>query len=295
MPQVSVIVLTYNPDNRKLRQTLSAIAGQQDISLEVLISDDGSANKDFSFLPDFMASLSVTNYRLLEHPENRGTVESCRSAVAAATGAYVFLTSPGDNLFDPFVLRDFYGFAQKTGARVAFGNAVFYNTASGIPKVCRTVGTPADPTLYAPEVSLAQAKTAFFGGQWIIGASYFRSREAMKEWLDRISGLSKYMEDTPTSAFALAEGYKIFYYDRNVVWYEDGTGVSTGTNEKWKKLLHRDALQSFRKLKQQNPKDPYVDLAYHNLAEENRIKRILYRLVAHPLLSVRIVKLRNRL
>ena len=54
MTQISVIVLTYNPDNAKLRRTLAAAAAQQDVTMEVIISDDGSAKKDFSFLPDYI-------------------------------------------------------------------------------------------------------------------------------------------------------------------------------------------------------------------------------------------------
>ena len=294
MPQVSVIVLTYNPDNRKLRQTLTAIAAQTDVSLEIIISDDGSARKDFSFLPDFMASLGVRDYTLLEHTENRGTVQSCRSAVAAATGEYVFLTSPGDYLFDPFALRDLYRFTKDSGVAITFGNAVFYAATEGTPRLTRPFGTPAVPTLYAPGASQSQIKTAFFGGNWIIGASYFRHRELMNTWLKKISDTAKYMEDTPPSAFALAEGHSICYYDRNVVWYEDGTGVSTGASEKWKKLLHQDALLSFRKLKQLYPKDPYVDLTCCNLAIDSRIKRILYKFALHPLLSVRIAMNRRK-
>ena len=294
MPQVSVIVLTYNPDNIKLRQTLTAIAAQEDISLEIIISDDGSARKDFSFLQEFMTSLGVTSYTLLEHTENRGTVQSCRSAVAAATGEYVFLTSPGDYLFDKFVLRDFYRFVKKTGTAVAFGNAVFYAATDGKPQLTRTFGTPAVPELYAPGASQSQIKTAFFSNNWIIGASYFRDRALMHTWLEQISDTAKYMEDSPTSAFALAEGHSIFYYDRNVVWYEDGTGVSTGANEKWKKLLHQDALLSFRKLKTLYPKDPYVDLSYCNLAVDSRIKRLIYKFTLHPVLSVKIALNRTK-
>lgn len=284
MPQVSIIVLTYNPDNRKLRQTLSMIAAQKDVSLEVIISDDGSSRKDYSFLPDFMAALGIRNYQLLDHKENRGTVQSCLRAVEAASGEYVFLTSPGDHLFDSYVLRDFYRFAQKNQAELCFGNAVFYTNDNGIPRTTRACGTPAAPQLFAPDSPWA--KSAFFCGNWVIGASYFRSRALARSCLEQLADTAKYMEDTPTTAFALAEGHSLCYFDRNVVWYEDGTGVSTGANEKWNKLLHQDALQSFAKLKRLYPKDPCVDLAYYNLAQSNRFKRIARRLLRHPILAV---------
>lgn len=283
MPQVSVIVLTYNPDNAKLRRTLAAAARQQEVDMELIISDDGSARKDFSFLPEYMDSLGVKNYRLLEHTPNRGTVQSCRKAVEAATGEYVFLTSPGDYLFDPLALRDAYRFAVENKASVCFGNAVFYNET----ELTRQVGVPASPGLYAPGATMEQIKTCFFGGMWVIGAAYFRSRETALRQLREISDTAVYMEDTPTTMFALAEGENLCYMDRNLVWYEDGIGVSTGASDKWTKLLHKDLLTSIEKLKSQYPRDPWVDLAYINAAESNRKKRLIKKLLKHPLLTVR--------
>lgn len=288
MPQVSVVVLTYNPDNRKLRQTLTAAAAQKDVSFEIIISDDGSARKDFSFLPEFMQSLQVENYRLLAHEENRGTVESCLSAVREATGKYVFLTSPGDYLFDEYVLRDFCAFAEKHSAKLCFGNAVFYNADGKEAVLTKTFGSPVQPHFYDPHACRKTAKLSFFGGNWVIGASYFRERNLLLEGLEQIRGESKYTEDTPTTAFAMAAGEQLCYFDRNVVWYEDGTGVSTGASEKWKKLLHEDALRSFRKLKTIYPRDPYVDITYRNLSVDNRWKRIAGKLLRHPVLIAQL-------
>lgn len=290
MPQVSVVVLTYNPDNRKLRQTLTAIAAQQDVSLEVLISDDGSGQKDFAFLPGFMEQLGLTDYRLLAHEENRGTVESCLSAVREARGEYVFLTSPGDFLYDDHTLCALYRFSREQSCQICFGNAVFYAPEDGAPVLTKTVGSPAQPGLYAPGVPERTVKASFFGGNWIIGASYFRSREPFLACLEQIRGEAKYMEDTPATAFALADGQRLCYLDRNVVWYEDGTGVSTGASEKWRKLLHQDALRCFTKLKERYPNDPYVDITLRNLSVSSRPRRILGNFLRHPLVMLQLAK-----
>lgn len=286
MTQISVIVLTYNPNEIKLRQTLAAVAAQKDISLEIIIGDDGSAQKDFSFLPDFMKELKVENYLLVDNQENRGTVQNCFDAIKVATGRYVFLTSPGDFLFDSYVLRDFYQFAEKNNAKLCFGNAVFYAKGEGKPKLTRKVGRPEIPMVYSPGKSLKAINTAFFGGSWIIGASYFRERELALETLKQIADTAKYVEDTTSTAAALAEGYRICYYDRNVIWYEDGTGVSTGGNDKWNRILRQDLKKSFEKLKKQYPKNPYLDFACRNLQENNRVRRILGNLICHPIVMV---------
>lgn len=289
MTQVSVVVLTYNPDPVKLRQTLTAAARQTGVQTEIVISDDGSTQKDFSFLPGFMGSLSFENYRLLEHRENRGTVRSCLDAVSAATGEYVFLTSPGDLLYDDHTLEAMVRFSQDHSADLCFGNAVFYGPGENGPHLTREKGCPSAPQLYDPGASSATGRIAFFGGNWVIGASYFRKRALLLETLRQICDTSKYMEDTPTTAFALAAGHRLFHCNRNIVWYEDGTGVSTGNNDKWAKLLHQDALLSFQKLKGQYPKDPYVDITCRNLSQPDRKKRILGNLLRHPVLMSRLL------
>ena len=288
MPQVSVIVLTYNPNPVKLRQTLAAITTQRSVDLEIIISDDGSSKKDFSFLSTYMDSLNTKNYQLLEHTTNRGTVANCLSAVKAAMGEYIFFTSPGDLLFDEYVLRDFYQFAKQNHTPLCFGNVVFYNLTADGPKITREFGTPAHPQLYKSGISLSQNETAFFGGNWVIGASYFRSRDIALKYLEKISDSSVYMEDTPSTAFALADGLRLSYFDRNILWYEDGSGVSTGTNNKWEFLLKKDLQLSLSKLKAHYPANPYIDIAYRNATIDNRNKRILGNLLRHPITMLRL-------
>lgn len=288
MPQISVIVLTYNPNPVQLRQTLAAITAQLGVDLEIIISDDGSSKKDFSFLSTYMDSLNAKNYRLLEHTTNHGTVANCLSAVKTAMGKYIFFTSPGDLLFDEYVLRDFYQFAEQNHTPLCFGNAVFYHLTTEGPKITREFGTPAHPQLYKSGTSLSQNKTAFFGGNWVIGASYFRSKDIALKYLEKISDSSVYMEDTPSTAFALANGLRLCYFDRNIVWYEDGSGVSTSSNNKWELLLKKDLQRSLSTLKAHYPANPYVDVAYRNATIDNRIKRILGNLLHHPIIMLRL-------
>lgn len=285
MPQVSVIVLTYNPDPEKLRKTLEAAVRQQDVSLEIIISDDGSAQKDFSFLPDFFASRSFTDYKLVENPQNRGTVYNCYAGVSAASGEYVFLTSPGDILFDDTTMSRFYQFAAQRKAQLCFGNAVRYALVEGQVQRTSRYSIPAAPDIYGAGSSLRRQKCGFFGDNFIIGASYFRSREFAGRYFEKLLDVSKYMEDTPSTMFALADGIPVHYYDSNIVFYEDGTGVSTGVNEKWQKLLHQDLVQSLEKLHAHKPRDPYVKIALKNASEALRWKRMAYRFLAHPFIS----------
>jgi len=124
--QVSVVIATYNPNNQALRSTLDSIVCQKGTSLEIIITDDGSQQKDFSWLPAYFDGHGIRQYRIIEHPENQGTVRNYLSAVIAATGEYVFGISPGDMIYDEHVLADFYRFARQNNAAICFGNAVYY-------------------------------------------------------------------------------------------------------------------------------------------------------------------------
>lgn len=290
MTQVSIIVLTYNPDNDKLRRTLEAAIAQRDINVEIIISDDGSAQKDFSFLPEFFAAHGFTSYRLVENPENKGTVYNCYAGIQAASGEYVFLTSPGDILFDSHTIADFYSFAKAQNASLCFGNSVYYCVDAGKVRLTAQHGAPLDPLRYLPHTDIKTQKAAFFGGDWIIGAAYFRSRKFALELFQKLLDVSIYMEDTPSTMLALAQGVKLNYLDRNIVWYEHGTGVSTGASEKWKQRLNQDLRNSLDMIYKNHAKDPWVHLARINISAENKAKRLLSKLFFHPLLTLSVLK-----
>lgn len=286
MCQVSVVVLTYNPDGEKLRQTLRGVLAQTGVALELILCDDGSARKDFSFLPEFLGDRLP--WKLIENPENRGTVYNCYSGIEAARGEYVFLTSPGDILFDSDTLHRFYTFAKAQNAPLCFGNAVRYGVSEGKPYRTAPYSIPPCPEVY--KGSLRQQKISFFGDNLIIGACYFRSRELALRLLQPFLGLCKYMEDTPTTMLALLEGIPLAYLDSNIIFYEDGTGVSTGGNTKWKKLLHADLSAALRLLREKFPKDACLQIACGNALCENRIRRIASRFLRHPIYSLAMLR-----
>jgi glycosyltransferase involved in cell wall biosynthesis len=261
---------------------LRSIVQQQGGNYEIVICDDGSAKKDFSFLPAFFEKYGIQNYKIVENEVNQGTVRNCLSGVMAASGEYVFLTSPGDLLFDDSVIRDFYQFAQKNKVEMCFGNAIYYRDENGIAKQTRTVGKPEIPQIYGLKVPLSIAKASYANGNWVIGASYFRKREMALKYFAEIAETSVYMEDTTSTAFALVDGIRLWYYDRNMIWYEDGAGVSTTGDQKWRTILQKDLTKSLEKLKMLHVGDAYADVMYQNCCIQNAYKRIIYKWCHHP-------------
>lgn len=279
--QVSVIVLTYNPDLQKLCNTLNAVINQKGVDFELIIADDGSRNPQLAAAEGYLQEQGFTNYRLVANAQNKGTVQNCISGLAVATGQYVFFTSPGDILFDERVLADFFAFAQQQNTPLCFGNAVHYDCPNGKPVLTSDYTTPANPDVFNPNRSLSFRKSCYCNRSWITGAVFFRERILAQKYFNAIAATSVYTEDTPSTLFAMAEQTVPAYYNRNMVWYESG-GVSTGGNSKWTALIDRDICLSVRALKAQYPHDPFVDVAYINATVQNRYGRILRKLICHP-------------
>lgn len=285
--QVSIILLTYYPDPFQLRQSLIAAAQQTGVEFEIIVSDDGSQTKDFSFIPALMQEYGIRNYRIIENEQNQGTVKNCLGAIRQAQGEYIFLTSPGDYLFDCNTMADFYQYAVTNNAKLVFGNAVYYRPGDPDPVLTRESSVVYAPHIYAPGVPTAAAKTHFYGDNWPIGAGYFRHRETVLPYFEAVSQHSVYVEDNTTTAYAMADGISLCHYDRNIVWYEDGTGVSTGASEKWRVRIAQDVRLSYEALQKKHPKNPYVDYAFHNAGIPERKKRLIYQLTHHPLIFLR--------
>ena len=284
---VSIIVLTYRPNPDKLIATLTAAVQQQGVDFEIVLSDDGSQENHFDLAEAYFRSVNFTNYRLVPNAENKGTVQNCISGLKAASGEYVFLTSPGDILYDDHVLKDLYAFSRQQDAQLCFGNAVHYAAESSNVKLTATWGATANPAHYSAKKSLKTRQRRFAEGNWVIGAAYFRQREmALRSFMD-IAACSTYVEDTTSTAFLLAEGIPLCHCDRNVVWYEDGTGITTAANEKWRKITNQDLAKAIDKLKGRYPKSRFVDLMWANACIENRRKRVLYKAVHHPIALIR--------
>lgn len=84
MPEVVVIIPTYNRADTVLRAVASALA-QTHQDLEVLVVDDGSSDNTLALL----ASISDRRLRVLQHSINRGAAAARNTGIAAADARYI--------------------------------------------------------------------------------------------------------------------------------------------------------------------------------------------------------------
>ncbi len=100
-PQVSVVIPTYNRRAMVVEATASVLA-QRDVSLELIVVDDGSTDGTFEELRARFDQ--PTPIRLIRHPLRRGPAAARNTGAAAAQGSLIaFLDS--DDLWSPLKLR----------------------------------------------------------------------------------------------------------------------------------------------------------------------------------------------
>lgn len=292
---VSIIILTYHPNWNKLVRTLGAILMQKAVNFEIVVADDGSEQNYFEALEELFQKKGFSQFKLIKNNVNVGTVKNYLSALKAARGKYIFTTSPGDLLYDEYVIRDFYQFAMSTKSVICFGNAVYYSCTEDGKEVMfyeRECNHPAHPDMFDGRYSLKMEKTAFFFGNTILGATYFRERISALEYAEKISGVSKFVEDNTTSAWAFMDRKTCRYLKRNMIWYEFGTGISTCEDKIWAGRIQNDYDRLYKKLKEEYPYDPVLDAFYFDRRSKSKWKSLLYRALRHPIVFFMTMTLR---
>ena len=289
---VAVVVATYKPNWDKFKATLRSIVCQKDIDFEIIITDDGSENDCFDLAEQFLKEHNFTNYHFLKHAKNVGTVRNFYDAVLASSSKYIYGTSPGDFLYDDIALRGVYEFACENDVDVCFGDAVYYSNEDGIKLVENQPNAPLYPEYYDSKADLWQQKVAFFWGNGILGASFFRKRKITIRYLEKILPYSRYVEDNTTTAFMLADGIRIYHYSKYLVWYEYGTGVSTSGNIEWQKIINKDFNQSYEALGTEYKQDGVVSAFIGNRKLSSKIFKLLYLMILHPVILLNVINIK---
>ena len=288
--EVSIIILSYNPDYNKFIGSIRAALRQQNVSFEIIIADDGSKEDFFPKIKEFFQRISFADYRLIKNKNNVGTVCNCLSAIKKSRAEYVFINSPGDFLFDPNTLRDFYRFAKNMHADVCFGDYIPYYCCENTIKYDEYI-LPKNTMVY--DKGIKNYKISFLMGDGICGASYFRSKKFAMMSFQYIAKHSKYVEDGTTTAFALVNNIPVHYYNRTIVWYEYGNGISTCQNDKWNTIIETDFAKTYQALLIDYPTDRVLKAALFYIKNKSTRYWTKLFIFKYPIISVRKRLLRS--
>src|SRR4051794_2611310 len=125
-PEVSVVIPTKDRC-ALLRRTLAMVGDQRDVTLEVVVVDDGSTDATARVL----AGWPDDRVRALRHEAARGVAAARNSGLAAARGAWVgFLDD--DDLWEPSKLRRQLDAAAAAGARWAYTATLVVDDHGGL-------------------------------------------------------------------------------------------------------------------------------------------------------------------
>lgn len=271
---ISVIVLTYNPDYKKLFNTLKSIISQQQCNFELIISDDGSSTFDKELIIKWLQKSSFNNYTILANKINKGTVKNAYNSIKIARGKYVKLISPGDYLYCDNVLKNILNYMKENECDICFGKAVYYsiNDEKEISLLNKT--NPIDLQPYANHDYKKIKKNYLYYQDYILGAAIVCKTELFCNYILKIKDNIKYGEDS-AYIIMIADGINIRYWDNYLLWYECNTGISTSGSPEWNQKLQLDNSQCFKMIAKAHPQyKKYCKVHY----EENYNKDFMFRL-----------------
>lgn len=271
---ISVIVLTYNPDYKKLFNTLKSIINQKECNMEVIVSDDGSSTFDKQLIVNWMQKNNFNNYTILDNKINMGTVKNVYNSVKIAKGKYVKLISPGDYLYCNNVLKKILDYMKENEYDICFGKAVYYfiNDKNEISILNKT--NPIDLRPYINNDYRKIKKNYLYYQDYILGAAIVCKTDLFYRYILKIKDNIKFAEDC-SYIMMIADKITINFWNDYIIWYECNAGISTSGSPLWSQKLQLDNSQCFKMIVKEHPEYKKNCKVHYN---ENYNKDFIFRL-----------------
>ena len=284
--EVTVIVVTFNSELSKLILTLKSIVFQKNISMQLIIADDGSELSLEKDVDRFMMDYKNISYKFIASGCNYGTVINIYNALQYACGEYVKIISPGDAFYDEGALSKWIEYMKKNDCRISFCDCALYSITSDKKKIRQhpTNGSPVLKKLYITRDNYKKCFVDYIlANDTAIGAGVIFKTCVAMEYFSLIVDKIKYAEDY-FLRIALFDGEMIYYYPSNAVWYEYGGGISTSGNSKWAKALKKDFFACNEILINRNAKSNIAKryqkyLRINNYSQKKFLKCIMFPLI----------------
>ena len=256
---VSVIVIMYNSDKRKLFQTLDSILVQINISFEVIICDDGSKIRLDKEILSYFSTKYFNAYSLIFHDLNNGTVSNCCSGLEKAKGKYTKIISPGDSFANESALYEWIKYLERQRLQWSFSDSYFYYYGKEGRKI---ISKRAVPQIIYPYINNQQEKSRWnylVLGDIPVGAAILGTTQIQLTYCKILKEKGVCYAEDNAYRLMMFDGIVGGYYSKPTIYYEYGTGISTSKEKLWKKRLlidkkityhimsEKDNLSSFQK------------------------------------------------
>ena len=254
-PFFTVLLLTYNSDWVKIKQTLLSIIEQENVSFEIVISDDGSKENNSDKIIHFFEENNFTKFKIVQNQNNQGTVQNILSGLKVVSGEFVKPISPGDFFYSKDSLKKAYDYILKDNKQASayFGRTAYYSLNDNKPIIQTGLSHPHDIRPYQKQNYRKIKRNYFIRHDTILGASVIYHTEAFKNHLLNLSDFVKFAEDySLISILASNQKIKLITNETNTedffIWYESATGISTQKQSKWHEILYSELEKTFRYL-----------------------------------------------
>lgn len=243
---ITVIIASYNPVWDKIKKTVMSVIRQRNVNCEIVITDDGSGNDYFNELESLFKENNFTGYVLVHADKNEGTCRNIYKGLMKTTGEYVKLISPGDYLYSDNSLADWLRITKDKNADLCFGDVICYRNTGKSVEITAVDRRPQNIGIY--NNSKYKTKDIYlnyvFLDDAIFGSCFIVKTEILVSYLAEMMGFLKYAEDM-TYRSMIVDGAKVVRYEKPVVWYEYGTGISTNKDSKWSRILEEEKKKTF--------------------------------------------------
>ncbi len=275
MIDISFIVVTYNPSIDKVKKTLSSILKQKHIEYEIIISDDGSKEFPEREIVEYFEKNNFKEYQILLSENNEGTVKNYLKGLEKAKAKYVKGISPGDCLFDEETIANWLMAIKEKNAIYSYGNAVYYENNSENIEVVRRDQTPYYSGILNSKMhNLIKIDYLLLKDQ-ILGASLITEKETTIKYIKKIENKIKYTEDC-IFRIMIADDIFPHHYDENVIWYEANTGISSGKEDKWGRIIRQEVNISDEIINEEGSLKGYLKSGFNTCVKKQDKRRLRY-------------------
>lgn len=279
----TVLVTTYNSDLYKLYLTLQSILLQKFDNIQIVVTDDGSKDNHFKEIEEYFNKNHFKTYKLVGNKENKGTVRNLISGLEYVKGKYVKFISAGDMLFSETTVEKVYQYMEEIDSLVCFGLLQGYRGNENKIEYS-SFPHPFDIEIYRKKNDKKILRNLVLYSDNVCGAAICYQTDFAKEYMGKISNQVIYEEDI-FQVLATAEGNILDLYDDYMIWYEVGTGVSTGKQSKFQEALRKDTENFYKKLYELYPDNKYIVkrfqlMKYYKI--KNLYLRTLLRMIENP-------------
>lgn len=271
----TILMITYNSQLFKIFLTLQSIVSQRFDDYEIVIADDGSKQNYFLEIEEFLKKQKFDRYKLIANEKNKGTVQNLISGLKHTEGKYVKFISAGDVLFDQNTIQDVYDFMEREHCCCCFGLIQGYRMEGhGCIKKVKYFH-PFDMNAYRKKDGKRIARNLVLYSDNVCGAAICYEKEYALNYMQRICPEVVYEEDI-FQVLASVEEAPVQLYDRYMIWYEIGTGMTTKKHSEFEQLIREDVERFYRKLYETHSENPFVKKRFR-LMKLYKIKNLYIR------------------